>query len=83
MRYPLGLSSYIFNTLNSYNPTKDPLPSTQIHLRDPCIETSKGGQVGANQGGKKGKKQREATEAALQPGVYDRAQSRQKKLGCG
>ena len=63
----------------SHNSTNN----TQTHLTDPCIETSKGGQVGANQGGKKGKKQREATEAALQPGVYDRAQSREKKLGCG
>ena len=70
MRYPLGLSSYIFNTLNSYNPTKDPLPSTQIHLRDPCIETSKDGQLGVNYGGEKGEELKGTMDSALQPGAH-------------
>ena len=32
--------------------------NAQTHLRDPVIESSKGGQVGANQAGKKGEKLR-------------------------
>lgn len=40
-----------------------------MHLRDPHTETSKGGQMGINQGGEKGEKLKGATEVALQPGA--------------
>lgn len=46
-----------------------PLLNQQTHLRDPCIETSKGGQVGVNQKGKKGEELKGALEEALQRGA--------------
>lgn len=44
----LHFSPWSFNNLNSYNWTKDSLVNTQANLRDPLIEISKGGQIGAN-----------------------------------
>ena len=50
--------------LNNYNSTNDSLLNTQTGLRDPHIEPSIGGQVGANQGGEKGEELKGATDIA-------------------
>lgn len=49
-----SLSSPWSYKLNSYNSTKDSLCNTQRHLRDPCMETSAGGRIWANNGRGKG-----------------------------
>lgn len=41
------------------------MKNAQTHLRDSHIETSKGGRVGENQGGKKEEELKGATDAAL------------------
>lgn len=42
----LGISPGSYNKLNVYNSKKETLCNTQACLRNPCIETSYGGQTG-------------------------------------
>lgn len=60
MRDLLGLCPGRFNNLNSYNTIKDSLLDAQTHLRDTCIETSKGGQVRANWGARRKKRSKKS-----------------------
>lgn len=66
---PLGLSPLSLNSLNSLNSCnspKDSLLNVQTSLRDPRIETSKGGQGGVNQTGE-ARKENSLKEPQTQP----------------
>lgn len=81
VRDPFDLSLRSFNNLNSYNSTKTSLLNAQTHLRDPCIATCKGRQVGPNLGGEKGEKLRRATQT--QPWSRELTVGRGKESGFG
>lgn len=64
MRDTLGPSHWSFNSLNTYNLTKDSLLNAQASLRDPCNETSKCVQMGTKG---RARKERDSEHPQTQP----------------
>lgn len=74
MRDHFGLSLWNSNIMDCYISSKDSLLHIQVHLTDPCIETSKGGQLETNRGGEMEGGLRWITDTALQLGAHNWAQ---------
>lgn len=81
MREPFGLFPWSFNNLNSCNSTKNSLLNTQAYLKNLHIETSKRGQVGKKEKGKKGEEMLGTMDAALKPEAYGWSQPSGKESG--